>query len=103
MPVSEYVMGMARSSTTSDVFNAIAEARRREVLDVLIAGEKAVGDMEAPHPDAWKLRACPLQAVNFGNAVWYGAHAACAPATATRCCAHRSWPVRAAGCPRTVG
>jgi len=34
---------MARSPTTSDVFNAIAEARRREVLDTLIAGEKAVG------------------------------------------------------------
>jgi len=36
---------MARSSTTSDVFNAIAEARRREVLDALIAGEKAVGEI----------------------------------------------------------
>jgi len=34
---------MARSSTTSDVFNAIAEADRREILDVLISGEKAVG------------------------------------------------------------
>ena len=34
---------MARSSTTSDVFNAIAEAHRREILDELIAGEKAVG------------------------------------------------------------
>jgi DNA-binding transcriptional ArsR family regulator len=34
---------VARSSTTSDVFNAIAEADRREILDVLIAGEKAVG------------------------------------------------------------
>jgi DNA-binding transcriptional ArsR family regulator len=34
---------MARSSTTSDVFNAIAEARRREILDALITGEKAVG------------------------------------------------------------
>ena len=34
---------VARSSTTSDVFNAIAEARRREILDSLIAGEKAVG------------------------------------------------------------
>ncbi|MBO0892706.1 MAG: winged helix-turn-helix transcriptional regulator [Acidothermales bacterium] len=34
---------MARSSTTSDVFNAIAEARRREVLDALITGEKSVG------------------------------------------------------------
>src|SRR5438477_12705164 len=34
---------MARSSTTSDVFNAIAETHRREILDALIAGEKAVG------------------------------------------------------------
>ena len=34
---------MARSSTTSDVFNAIAETHRREILDVLVAGEKPVG------------------------------------------------------------
>ena len=34
---------MARSSTTSDVFNAVAEGHRREILDALIAGEKAVG------------------------------------------------------------
>lgn len=34
---------MARSSTTSDVFNAIGDARRREILDALIAGEKTVG------------------------------------------------------------
>jgi len=34
---------VARSSTTSDVFNAIAEAHRREILDTLITGEKAVG------------------------------------------------------------
>jgi DNA-binding transcriptional ArsR family regulator len=34
---------VARSSTTADVFNAIGEAHRREILDVLIAGEKAVG------------------------------------------------------------
>jgi DNA-binding transcriptional ArsR family regulator len=34
---------MARSSTTSDVFNAVAEGRRREILDALIEGEKAVG------------------------------------------------------------
>jgi DNA-binding transcriptional ArsR family regulator len=38
-----YVPAVARSSTTSDVFNAIAEAHRREILDVLITGEKAVG------------------------------------------------------------
>jgi len=34
---------VARASTTSDVFNAIAEADRREILDVLVTGEKAVG------------------------------------------------------------
>jgi len=34
---------VARSSTTADVFNAIGEAHRREILDTLIAGEKPVG------------------------------------------------------------
>ena len=34
---------MARASATADVFNAIAEAPRREILDALIAGERAVG------------------------------------------------------------
>ena len=34
---------MARTAATSDVFNAIAEAHRRDILDTLIAGEKAVG------------------------------------------------------------
>jgi DNA-binding transcriptional ArsR family regulator len=34
---------VARSSTTSDPFNAIAEVRRRDILDTLIGGEKAVG------------------------------------------------------------
>src|SRR3981081_2152557 len=43
MSTTEYVGTVARSSTTSDVFNAIAEARRREILDALITGEKAVG------------------------------------------------------------
>ena len=43
MPITEYVGTVARSSTTSDVFNAIAEAHRREILDALMAGEKAVG------------------------------------------------------------
>ena len=43
MPISEYDGTVARSSTTSDVFNAVAEARRREILDTLITGEKAVG------------------------------------------------------------
>jgi DNA-binding transcriptional ArsR family regulator len=43
MPISEYDGTVARSSTTSDVFNAIAEGHRRDILDALIAGEKAVG------------------------------------------------------------
>jgi DNA-binding transcriptional ArsR family regulator len=43
MPISEYNDAVARSSTTADVFNAIAEAHRREILDALITGEKAVG------------------------------------------------------------
>jgi len=47
MPISEYVGAVARSSTTSDVFNAIAEARRREILDALMTGEKAVGAIVA--------------------------------------------------------
>jgi len=34
---------VARSPATADVFNAIAEAHRREILDALIGGEKAVG------------------------------------------------------------
>src|SRR5690242_12133167 len=43
MPIWAYDEVMARSPTTADVFNAVAEARRREILDVLMTGEKAVG------------------------------------------------------------
>ena len=38
-----YIGTVARSSTTADVFNAIAEGHRRDILDSLITGEKAVG------------------------------------------------------------
>ena len=34
---------MARSSTTADVFNAIGDANRRDILDALNAGERPVG------------------------------------------------------------
>jgi DNA-binding transcriptional ArsR family regulator len=34
---------MARASNTSDVFRAVADVHRREILDALITGEKAVG------------------------------------------------------------
>lgn len=43
MPLWEYNERMARAATTSDVFNAIAETQRREILDALRDGEKPVG------------------------------------------------------------
>jgi len=37
---------MPRAATTADVFNAIAEPRRREIIDALVDGrEHAVGEM----------------------------------------------------------
>src|SRR5690242_10543692 len=33
---------MARAATTSDAFNAVAEPRRRQILDLLAGGERAV-------------------------------------------------------------
>jgi DNA-binding transcriptional ArsR family regulator len=36
---------MARAATTTDVFNAIAEPRRRELLDELAAGERSVSEL----------------------------------------------------------
>ena len=36
---------MARAATTTDTFNAVAEPRRREILDVLAAGERPVNDL----------------------------------------------------------
>ncbi|MGH9348556.1 MAG: ArsR/SmtB family transcription factor [Vicinamibacterales bacterium] len=36
-----------RAATTSDVFNAVAEPRRREILDYLASKEHAVGDVAA--------------------------------------------------------
>ena len=38
---------MARAATTSDAFNAVAEPRRREILDYLAIGERPVGDLVA--------------------------------------------------------
>jgi DNA-binding transcriptional ArsR family regulator len=36
---------MARAATTADAFNAVAEPRRREILDLLAGGERPVGDL----------------------------------------------------------
>lgn len=36
---------MARAATTSDAFNAVAEPRRRQILDLLARGERPVNDI----------------------------------------------------------
>lgn len=36
---------MSRMPTTADAFNAVAEPRRREILDLLAAGERPVNDL----------------------------------------------------------
>jgi DNA-binding transcriptional ArsR family regulator len=36
---------MARAATTTDAFNAVAEPRRRQILDVLAGGELSVNDL----------------------------------------------------------
>jgi len=49
---------MARASTTSDAFNAVAEPRRRDILALLAADERPVGDIVAglnlPQPSVSK-------------------------------------------------
>src|SRR6476469_207196 len=36
---------MARAATTTDVFNAVAEPRRREILDALVGAERPVNEL----------------------------------------------------------
>jgi DNA-binding transcriptional ArsR family regulator len=38
---------MARAATTTDAFNAVAEPRRRQILDILAGGERSVNDLVA--------------------------------------------------------
>lgn len=45
MPIWVYDVRMARAATTADVFNAVAEPRRREILDALADGERPVGEL----------------------------------------------------------
>src|SRR3954470_396409 len=40
-----YRLAMARAATTTDAFNAVAEPRRRLILDVLAGGERPVNDL----------------------------------------------------------
>jgi DNA-binding transcriptional ArsR family regulator len=36
---------MARAATTTDAFNAVAETKRRQILDALAGGERSVNDL----------------------------------------------------------
>ena len=62
---------MPRAATTTDAFNAVAEPRRRQILDLLGDGECAVNDLvallELPQPQVSKhlrvLREVKLVAV----------------------------------------
>jgi len=40
-----YCWGMARAATTSDAFNAVAEPRRREILNFIALQERPVGEI----------------------------------------------------------
>ena len=70
MSITEYVGTVARSPTTSDVFNAIAEAHRREILDALITGEKAVGaivdDLSMSQPQVSNTYGCSVRSDSSG-------------------------------------
>jgi DNA-binding transcriptional ArsR family regulator len=41
----EYILRMARAATTADAFNAVAEPRRRQILELLAKGERPVNDV----------------------------------------------------------
>jgi DNA-binding transcriptional ArsR family regulator len=44
-PYWNMITSMARAATTTDVFNAIAEARRRDILNLLALEERSVSDL----------------------------------------------------------
>src|ERR1700691_3285844 len=58
MPIWAYIECMARAATTSDAFNAVAEPRRRDILNYLAMGERSVtqivGAMEMEQPSISK-------------------------------------------------
>jgi DNA-binding transcriptional ArsR family regulator len=40
-----YVFEVPRAATTADVFNAVAEPRRRQIVDLLAGGERPVNEL----------------------------------------------------------
>jgi DNA-binding transcriptional ArsR family regulator len=61
---------MARAATTADAFNAVAEPRRRQILDALGGGERPVNDLvrelDLPQPQISKH----LRVLREVGAVW---------------------------------
>jgi DNA-binding transcriptional ArsR family regulator len=45
MSISAYDLRVARAATTTDAFNAVAEPRRRDILDALVGRERPVNDL----------------------------------------------------------
>jgi DNA-binding transcriptional ArsR family regulator len=45
IPIWIYIVPMARAATTTDAFNAVAEPRRRQILDALAGGERPVNEL----------------------------------------------------------
>ena len=75
---------MARAATTSDVFNAVAEPRRRDILNYLALAERSVGEivdeLGLEQPSVSKhLRVLKdvglVQALREGRRVWYQTNA----------------------------
>ena len=58
MPVWEYNFVMPRATTTSDVFNAIAEPRRRRIIEILSRQPRGRGDrpnLPGPAAKGWSV------------------------------------------------
>jgi DNA-binding transcriptional ArsR family regulator len=68
---------MARAATTSDAFNAVAEPRRREIIELLARRERSVGDLVnevgLPQPAISKHLAV-LRKVGLVNVLRQGQH-----------------------------
>src|SRR3977135_137290 len=47
MSIWVYIVYVARAATTADAFNAVAEPRRRQILDILVGGERPVNELVA--------------------------------------------------------
>ncbi len=47
MPIWAYDSAMARAATTTDAFNAVAEPRRRQIMDAISFGQRSVNELVA--------------------------------------------------------